>query len=66
MDLKLLNRTDAKILTYSSRYYYFPLLLLSTSVSANQQVAYKLASPEYLRCARDQPMPGPFPAPPIF
>ena len=28
----------------------------------NQQVAYKLASQEYLGCARDQPMPGPFPA----
>ena len=32
----------------------------------NQRVAYKLASQEYLGCARDQPMPGPFPAQPIF
>ena len=32
----------------------------------NQRVAHKLASQEYLGCARDQPMPGPFPAPPIF
>ena len=32
----------------------------------NQRVAYKLASQEYLGFARDQPMPGPFPAPPIF
>ena len=32
----------------------------------NQRVAYKLASQEYLGCTRDQPMPGPFPAPPIF
>ena len=46
MDLKLLNRTNAKILTNISRYYYFPLLLRSTSVSANQRVAYKLASEE--------------------
>ena len=27
---------------------------------------YKLASQEYLGCTRDQPMPEPFPAPPIF
>ena len=32
----------------------------------NQRVAYKLAFQEYLGCARDQPMPGPFPAPRIF
>ena len=32
----------------------------------NQRVAYKLASQEYLGCTRDLPMPGPFPAPPIF
>ena len=32
----------------------------------NQRVAYKLASQEYLGFARDQRMPGPFPAPPIF
>ena len=30
----------------------------------NQRVVYKLASQEYLGCARDQPMLGPFPAPP--
>ena len=30
------------------------------------RIAYKLASQEYLDCTRDQPMPGPFPAPPIF
>ena len=35
-------------------------------VAQNQRVAYKLASQEYLGCTRDQPMPGPFPAPPIF
>ena len=32
----------------------------------NQRVAYKLASQENLGCTRDQPMPGPFPAPPNF
>ena len=32
----------------------------------NQRVAYKLASQEFLGCTRDQPMPGPFLAPPIF
>ena len=35
-------------------------------LSAQIRVAYKLASQEYLGCTRDQPMPGPFPAPPIF
>ena len=35
-------------------------------VAQNQRVAYQLASQEYLGCIRDQPMPGPFPAPPIF
>ena len=30
------------------------------------RVTYKLASQEYLGCTRDQPMPGPFPVPPIF
>ena len=32
----------------------------------DQRVAYKLASQEYLGCTCDQPMLGPFPAPPIF
>jgi len=32
----------------------------------NQRVAYKLASQEYLGCARDQPMLGPFPVNPFF
>ena len=36
-------------------------------VAQNQRAAYKLASQEYiLGCTRDQPMPGPFAAPPIF
>ena len=38
----------------------------SYSSTENQRVAYKLASQEYLGCTRDQPMPGPFPDPPIF
>ena len=72
MDLKLLNHTDTKILTNSSRlglvrdiiiFHCCSVRLLSAQ---NQRVAYKLASQEYLGCARDQPMPGPFPAPPIF
>ena len=41
-------------------FHYYSLL------SAQIRVAYKLASQEYLGCTRDQPMPGPFPAPPIF
>ena len=57
MGLKLLNRTDANI------FHCCSVRLLSAQ---NQRVAYKLASQEYLGCARDQPMPGPFPAPPIF
>ena len=65
MDLMLLNRTHAKILTYIVRdvIIFHCCSLLSTQ---NQRVAYKLASQEYLGCTRDQPMPGPFPAPPIF
>ena len=36
-------------------------------VAQNQRAAYKLASQEYIHgCTRDQPMPGPFAAPPIF
>ena len=63
MDLKLWIAHTRKY-WHSSRCYYFSLLL--PSVSANQRVAYKLASQEYLGCTRDQPMPGPFRAPPIF
>ena len=67
MDLKLLNRTHAKILTDIVRdviiFHCCSVRLLSAQ---NQRVAYKLASQEYLGCTRDQPMPGPFPAPPIF
>ena len=50
MDLKFLNRTDANI------FHCCSVRLLSAQ---NQRVAYKLASQEYLGCARDQPMPGP-------
>ena len=63
MDLKFLNRTHAKILTQ------FAMLLFSIVAlfcQRNQRVAYKLASQEYLGGTRDQPMPGPFPAPPTF
>ena len=63
MDLKLLNRTHAKILIVRDVIIFHCYSLLSAQ---NQRVAYKLASKEYLGCARDQLMPGPFPAPPIF
>ena len=71
MDLKLLNRTHAenchltqkKIDTVRDVIIFHCYSLLSVQ---NQWVAYKLASQEYLGCTRDQPMPGPFPAPPIF
>ena len=42
-------------------FHCYPLLS-----AQNQRVAYKLASQEYLGCTCDQPMSGPFPAPPIF
>ena len=60
MDLKLLNHTDTKILTYSSRlglvrdiiiFHCCSVRLLSAQ---NQRFAYKLASQEYLGCAHDQ------------
>ena len=65
MDLRLLNRTHTKILTYLDAiiFHCCSVRLLSAQ---NQQVANKLASQEYLGCTCDQPMPGPFPAPPIF
>ena len=66
MDLKLLNRTDAKILHSVRDIIIFHCCSVRLLSAQNQRVAYKLASQEYLGCARDQPMPGPFPAPPIF
>jgi len=48
-------------------YFFFPRHKEKKKKSPDRRlVAYKLASPEYLGCARDQPMPGPFPANPFF
>ena len=57
------TRENIDIVRDVSILHCYSLRLLSAQ---NQRVAYKLASQEYLGCARDQPMPGPFPAAPIF
>ena len=82
MDLKVLIRTHAKIVSQFVMLVFSIVTPLDfcqpRSVGENpgnevgllseqnQRVTYKLASEEYLGCARDQPMPLPFPAPPIF
>ena len=63
MDLKLLNRTHAKIDIVRDVIILHCYSLLSAQ---NQRIAYKLASQEYLGCTHDQPMPGPFPTPALI